>query len=83
MKFKSEETKDLKGFKHKTKRGENYFLTIFDDSGIKTINISNDMNFNTISTLSIRVFSFFAISFIAKSAINTIIQIYTNPSYFK
>ena len=26
----SEETKDLKGFKHKTKRGENYFLTIFD-----------------------------------------------------
>lgn len=40
MKLKSEETKDLKGFKHKTKRGENYFLTIFDDSGIKTINIS-------------------------------------------
>lgn len=25
MKLKSEETKDLKGFKHKTKRGENYF----------------------------------------------------------
>ena len=40
MKLKSEETKDLKGFKHKIKRGENYFLTIFDDSGIKTINIS-------------------------------------------
>ena len=40
MKFKNEETKDLKGFKHKTKSGENYFLTIFDDSGIKTINIS-------------------------------------------
>ena len=40
MKLKSEETKDIKGFKHKIKRGENYFLTIFDDSGIKTINIS-------------------------------------------
>ena len=33
MKLKSEETKDIKGFKHKIKRGENYFLTIFDDSG--------------------------------------------------
>ena len=40
MKFKNEETKDLKSFKHKAKRGENYFLTIFDESGIKTINIS-------------------------------------------
>lgn len=40
MKFKNEETKDLKGFKHKANVGENYFLTIFDEKGVRTINIS-------------------------------------------
>lgn len=40
MNLKNEETKELKGFRHKAKRGENYFLTIFDDSGTRTINIS-------------------------------------------
>lgn len=40
MKDKEGETKDFRNFKHKAKQNEFYFLTVFDDNGVHTINIS-------------------------------------------
>lgn len=40
MKNTSNNSKDFSLFKHKAKNGESYFLTILDDNGLNTINIS-------------------------------------------